>query len=209
MLLAAFFLLCPVPRMADTPNEVSGTPAAAVSTQPADSSLSLDIPSAPAPKVRTDVAEASNSNPALSLNAPSSSASLILPSAEPILPRSAGAPALPAKAPFFRPYETRRQRKLWYALVFTGHGAAAFDAWSTRRAISGNYGTESNPLLRPFAHNGSLYAATQVSPMLMDYLGRHMMVSKHHWVRKMWWLPQTAGTGMSLAAGVHNVGVVP
>jgi hypothetical protein len=209
MLLAAFLLLCPVPQVMDTPNAVSDPAAATISTQPTDSSLSSDVPSVPAPKIRTDVAEASNSNRALSLNAPSSSASLILPSAEPILPRSAGAPVLPAKAPFFRPYETRGQRKLWYALTFTGHGAAAFDAWSTRRAISGNYGTETNPLLRPFAHSGMLYAATQVSPALMDYLGRRMMVSQHRWVRKMWWLPQTAGTGMSLAAGVHNVGVVP
>jgi hypothetical protein len=209
MLLAAFLLLCPVPQMADTPNAVSDEPAAATSNQPKDSSLSSDIPSAPAPKIRTDVEEAHNSNPAPLVNAPSSPAGLILPSAEPILPRSAGAPGPPAKAPFFRTYETRQQRKLWYALAFTGHGAAAFDAWSTRRAVSGNYGTESNPLLRPFAHNGSLYAATQVSPALMDYLGRRMMMSQHRWVRKMWWLPQTAGTGMSLAAGVHNVGVVP
>jgi len=209
MFLAAFLFLCPVPQMTDTPNAVSDATAAAISTQPTDFSLSSDMPSAPAPKIRTDVAEASNSNPAPLLNAPSSSASLIQPSAEPILPRSAGAPAAPAKAPFFQPYETRQQRKLWYALAFTGHGAAAFDAWSTRRAISGNYGTESNPLLRPFAHSGMLYAATQVSPALMDYLGRRMMVSQHRWVRKMWWLPQTAGTGMSLAAGVHNVGVVP
>jgi hypothetical protein len=209
MLLAALLLLCPVPQRVDTPNPVSGAPAAAISSQPADSSPSSDIPSTPAPKIKTDVEEASNSNPAPSVNGPSSTAILILPSAEPILPRSAGAPAPPAKAPFFRTYETRSQRKLWYALTFTGHGAAAFDAWSTRRAVSGNYGTESNPLLRPFAHNGSLYAATQVSPALMDYLGRRMMVSQHRWVRKMWWLPQTAGTGMSLAAGVHNVGVVP
>ena len=211
MLLATFLLLCPVPQMADTPNAVSDAPAAAISTQPTDYSPSSDVPSAPAPKIkiRTDVAEASNSDPAPLLNAPSSSTGLILPSVQPILPRSAGAPALPAKAPFSRPYETRPQRKLWYALAFTGHGAAAFDAWSTRRAISGNYGTESNPLLRPFAHSGMLYAATQVSPALMDYLGRRMMVSQHRWVRKMWWLPQTAGTGTSLAAGVHNVGVVP
>jgi hypothetical protein len=209
MLLAAFLLLCPVPQIGDLPNAVSDAPAAAVSTQPTDSSLSSDMPSAPAPKIRTDVSEASNSNPTSLLNAPSSSAGFILPSAEPILPRAAGAPALPAKAPFFRPYDTSRQRKLWYALTFTGSGAAAFDAWSTRRAISGNYGRESNPLLRPFAHSGMLYAAMQVSPALMDYLGRRMMVSQHRWVRKMWWLPQTAGTGMSLAAGVHNVGVVP
>jgi len=54
-----------------------------------------------------------------------------------------------AKALFLRPYETHPQRKLWYALAFTGHGAAAFDAWSTRRAISGNYGTESNRCCGP------------------------------------------------------------
>ena len=209
MLLAAFLLLCPVPQMADTPDIVSGAPAAVISNQPMDSSLSEDVPSAPAPKIRTDVEETSNSNPAPLLNGSTLSTALVLHSAEPILPRSAGAPAPPAKAPFLRTYESRQQKKLWYTLTFAGHGAAAFDAWSTRRAVSGNYGTESNPLLRPFAHNGSLYVATQVSPALMDYLGRRMMVSRHGWLRKMWWLPQTAGAGMSLAAGVHNVGVVP
>ena len=208
MLLAAFLLLCPVPQMADPP-VVYDAPVAAISNQPTDSSLSADLPSAPAPKIRTDREETHNSNPAPFLNAPSSSAGLILPSAEPILPRSAGAPAPLAKAPFLRPYETSPQRKLWYALAFTGHGVAAFDAWSTRRAISGNYGTESNPLLRPFAHSGALYAAAQVSPAFMDYLGRRMKVSQHRSLRKMWWLPQTAGTGVSLAAGVHNVGAVP
>jgi hypothetical protein len=209
MLLAAFLLLCPVPQMADTPDIVSGAPAAAISNQPKDSSLSEDVPSAPAPKIRTDVEETSNSNPAPLLNGSTISTALVLHSAEPILPRSAGAPAPPARAPFLRTYESRQQKKLWYTLTFAGHGAAAFDAWSTRRAVSGNYGTESNPLLRPFAHNGSLYVATQVSPALMDYLGRRMMVSRHGWLRKMWWLPQTAGAGMSLAAGAHNVGVVP
>jgi hypothetical protein len=209
MLLAAFLLLCPVPQMADTPDIVSGAPAAAISSPTTDSSLSEDVPSAPAPKIRTDVEETSNSNPAPLLNGSTVSTALVLHSAEPILPRSAGAPAPPAKAPFLRTYESRQQKKLWYTLTFAGHGAAAFDAWSTRRAVSGNYGTESNPLLRPFAHNGSLYVATQVSPALMDYLGRRMMVSRHGWLRKMWWLPQTAGAGMSLAAGVHNVGVVP
>jgi|SRR6202521_1046735 len=209
MLLAAFLLLCPVPQMTDTPNAVSGAPVAAISNQTTDSFLSEDVPLAPAPKIRTDVEEASNSTPPSLVNSTGVSAALVLPAAEPILPRSAGAPAPPPRAPFLRTYETRQQRKLWYTLTFAGHGAAAFDAWSTRRAISGNYGTESNPLLRPFAHNGSLYVATQVSPAFMDFLGRRMMVSQHRWMRKMWWLPQTAGTGMSLAAGVHNVGVVP
>src|SRR6266852_4246858 len=119
--------------------------------------------------------------------------------------RRSPAPIQPAKPAFTGTYETARQRKIWYGLVFAGHSAAAFDAWSTRRAISGGYGTEANPLLRPFANSGALYAATQVSPAVMDYLGRRMMTSQHTWVRRMWWLPQTAGTGMSLAAGAHNV----
>ena len=209
MLLAAFLLLCPVPQIADTPNAVSGAPVAAISDQTTDSSFSVDVPSVPAPKSRTDVEEASNSTPPSLVSSTSVPAALVLPAAEPILPRYVGAPAPSAKAPFLRTYETRQQKKLWYTLTIAGHGAAGFDAWSTRRAISGNYGTESNPLLRPFAHNRSLYAATQVSPAFMDYLGRRMMVSQHRWMRKMWWLPQTAGTGMSLAAGVHNVGLVP
>jgi len=209
MLLAAFLLLCPFPQMGDTPNAVSDMPVAAISGQQKDSSPSSDMPSAPQPKIKMDAGEASNSNSAPSVNTSAAPAALVLPSAEPILPRSAGAPVPPAKAAFLRTYETRSQQKAWYVLTFAGHGAAAFDAWSTRRAISGNYGTESNPLLRPFAHSGALYAATQVSPAFMNYLGRRMMASQHRWVRKMWWLPQTAGTGMSLAAGVHNVGVVP
>ena len=54
-----------------------------------------------------------------------------------------------------------------------------------------------------------MYAATQVSPLVMDYIGKRMMVSQHKWMRRMWWLPQSAGTGLSLYAGVHNVRMVP
>ena len=32
-------------------------------------------------------------------------------------------------------------------------------------------GQEANPFLRPFANSGAIYAATQVSPALMDFLG--------------------------------------
>ncbi|HXE34095.1 MAG TPA: hypothetical protein VN087_09300, partial [Verrucomicrobiae bacterium] len=81
--------------------------------------------------------------------------------------------------------------------------------WSTRRAVSSGYGVESNPFLRPFSHSGAMYAATQVSPLVMDFIGRRMMTSRYPMLRKMWWLPQTAGTGMSVFSGVHNVGVVP
>jgi len=106
-------------------------------------------------------------------------------------------------------YETARQRKIWYGLVAASSGAAAFDAWTTRRAVSGNYGIEGDPLLRPFAHSNAIYAATQVSPAVMDYLGHRMMTSNHQWMRKLWWVPQTAGMGFSLGAGVHNYGLVP
>jgi hypothetical protein len=101
-------------------------------------------------------------------------------------------------------YETARQRKIWFGLIAASHGAAGFDAWSTRRALSGGYGTEADPLLRPFAHSGALYAATQVSPLVMDYLGYRMMNSHHSMIRKLWWVPQVAGTSVSLSAGIHN-----
>jgi hypothetical protein len=108
-----------------------------------------------------------------------------------------------------RPSETPTQRRLWYALSVTGSGAAAFDAWSTRRAISEGYGTEANPLLRPFSHSGTMYAATQVSPLVMDFIGKRLMISQHKWLQNMWWLPQSVGTSFSLYAGVHNTRLVP
>ena len=103
-----------------------------------------------------------------------------------------------------RPLPTPRQQKLWYTFMAVGHSAAAFDAYSTRRALSGNYGTEGNPLLRPFAHSNAMYAATQVSPAVMDYVGRRMMTSSHPTLRKFWWVPQVAGAGFSFGAGMHN-----
>jgi hypothetical protein len=103
-----------------------------------------------------------------------------------------------------RPVPTPRQQKLWYTFMAVGHSAAAFDAYTTRRAISGNYGTEGNPLLRPFSHSNAIYAATQVSPAVMDYVGRRMMTSSHPTLRRFWWIPQVAGAGFSVGAGMHN-----
>ena len=97
---------------------------------------------------------------------------------------------------------------MWYGLMAVGHAGAAFDAWSTRRAVSGGYGQESNPFLKPFAKSNAIYAATQVSPAFMDFIGKRMMTSQHSALRKMWWLPQVAGASFSFAAGAHNVGVV-
>ncbi len=146
------------------------------------------LPAAPAPKVaaETDAAESSSLSTAA------------------IRPAEPGKPANPPKFAVRGYEETRGQRIAWMGLAAAGHGAAAFDAYETRQAISGGYGTEANPLLRPFAHSGALYAATQVSPALMDYLGHKMMRSRQPWMRKLWWMPQTMGAGVSFSAAMHN-----
>jgi hypothetical protein len=200
MLLATILLLYPFPQSGDVAKSVVERPASVSVDAAKDSSLSKALPSVPEPKIKSDAEIAGDSNPAGITRASAGEA---------ITPGSAPLAIRPGK-PAFNPEDvSERQKKVWYALTFASSGAAAFDAWSTRRAISGGYGTESNPLLAPFAHSGALYAATQVSPLVLDYVGRRMMTSRIPLLRKMWWVPQSAGTGMSLFAGVHNVGVVP
>jgi hypothetical protein len=192
MLLATILLLCPLPQIEGTAKAVENSPAAiTISSESADSanvsSLSTPLPAAPTPKVKTDAE--------------------IEPGIQPA--PAPGVPMRGLKPALSRLVETPTQRKLWYALSISGSGAAAFDAWSTRRAISSGYGVEGNPLLRPFSHSNAMYAATQVSPLVMDYIGKRMMTSRHQWMRNLWWLPQSAGTSMSLFAGVHNTRLVP
>jgi hypothetical protein len=99
-----------------------------------------------------------------------------------------------------------RDKKIWYTLTFLNHGAATFDAWSTRASIErGNQ--ELNPVFKPFASSNMMYAAVQVVPLGMDYLGKRMMRSQNRVFRKMWWVPQTASAICSFSAGVHNMGV--
>jgi hypothetical protein len=43
----------------------------------------------------------------------------------------------------------------------------------------------------------------------MDYLGKKMMYSRHGWVRRMWWAPQSASIVSSFFCGAHNLGVHP
>ncbi len=123
-------------------------------------------------------------------------------------PASASFVPLPAQpVPFRVETPSPRNRKTWYALTAVGHGAATFDAWSTRRVISSSQGRELNPLLRPFADSGALYAAVQVGPTFFDYLGKRMMRSERRWMRKLWWMPQALGAGASVVSGVHNLHV--
>jgi hypothetical protein len=102
--------------------------------------------------------------------------------------------------------ENRHNQRIWRGLAIASSGAATFDAWSTRHAITAAGAQELNPLLKPFAGNASLYAAIQVGPVLMDYAGKKMMYSRHSWVRHMWWAPQTASFVSSLFCGAHNLG---
>jgi hypothetical protein len=101
--------------------------------------------------------------------------------------------------------ENRRKQLMWKGLTIASSGAATFDAWSTRHAISTGGAQELNPLLRPFAGNASLYAAIQVGPVLMDFAGKKMMYSRHSWVRHMWWIPQSASFASSIFCGAHNL----
>ncbi len=189
MLLATILVLGALPQSGELARSVAN--AAAVSVADAanakDSSAARELPSMPKPKVAADadgVAVAAN-----------------VAGAEAVQPPTVALAVQPVKAAYTRPRETRGQRVAWYTLMAAGHGAAAFDAYSTRLAVSGNYGTETNPLLRPFSHSSALYAATQVSPAVMDYIGKRMMVSENRWVRKMWWLPQVAEATASEFAG--------
>ncbi len=205
MLLAAALLAFSFPQTAPAAaSDSPSAPAVAVevaTTQPAkgdaaktDSSPAANLPAAPAPKIATDNTAASGESSSLS--------------AEAIQPPAPIQPANPPKFAMRGRMETPRQRAAWLGLSVLGHGTAAFDAYSTRRAVSGGYGNEANPLLRPFAHSAAIYAATQVSPTLMDFLGHKMMKSRSPMVRKMWWVPQAAGAGFSFAAGMHNMSLV-
>jgi hypothetical protein len=198
MLLATIILLGAIPQSADLARSVASLPevASEVVAEAKDSSART-LPTAPTPKVKPDA------------DADGSTVTASVAGSDAMQPPIMAQPLQPMKQTFVRPRETRQQRVAWYALTLTGSGAAAFDAYSTRRALAGNYGTEGNPFLRPFAHSSALYAATQVSPAVMDYIGKRMMVSQNRWMRRMWWLPQAAGSGFSIAAGVHNLSVVP
>jgi hypothetical protein len=110
-------------------------------------------------------------------------------------------------APILQDRSEKLRRRNWLLLTIAQHSAATFDAWSTRQAISSGHALELNPMLRPFSGNASIYAVTQVFPVLFDYLGRRMMTSHHGWARHTWWIPQAVSTAASLASGAHNLTV--
>lgn len=117
-------------------------------------------------------------------------------------------PIAPIYGPPIRAVSDRWQKREWLGLSIAAHSAAGFDAWSTRQVLSSVPGAqEMNPLLRPFAGNASMYAAVQVAPTIFDFLSRRMMNSRHDVLRHTWWLPQAVSAVVSVASGVHNIGV--
>src|SRR4029077_13981004 len=148
--------------------------------------------------------------------------------AEPITPLNSAAPAAanadpspaaieptplissyrPGYGPPARTVSDRWQKREWLALSIAAHGGAGFDAWTTRKVLSNVPGAqEMNPLLRPFAGNASMYAAVQVAPTILDYVSLRMMHSRYDVLRHTWWLPQAVSAVVSVASGVHNIGV--
>lgn len=103
--------------------------------------------------------------------------------------------------------EDRQDKRFWYALTITQHTAATFDAWTTRRLIEPGYGYEKNLLLRPFSRSWTMYGAIQVAPALFAYTGHRMRKSSNRWLRRLWWVPQTASAFVHIRAGVHNLAV--
>jgi hypothetical protein len=97
-------------------------------------------------------------------------------------------------------------RRTWLLLLLAQHGAAAFDAYSTRYAV-GHGAVERNPLMRPFVHSDSIYAVSQITPVVMDLVARRMMRSQNGFIRHMWWMPQTLSFGTYTFAGLHNMQV--
>jgi hypothetical protein len=171
-------------ELADKRSEagVDGNAAASTST------TSPDLPSAPEPRAPKD------STPAYEAAEPRAFTAA--------LPLSAPA-SFSQSMPHDRSEKARHRE--WMALAIAEHSAAGFDAWSTRRALATGDAQESNPMLRPFAGNPSIYAAIQIGPVLFDYVSRRMMNSEHGWARHTWWVLQAVSTATSLGSGAHNL----
>ncbi len=184
-----------------TPN-IQAVPKAAVaavaSAQPANA-----LPAAPVPnKPAADTAAATDSG----------SATLYADSAAPAAQNSQTletihVPELPTgKRTKTIGVENAPSRKAWILLSIADHSAATFDAYTTRAAISRG-AVEADPLIRPFAGSAGLYAAIQVAPVALDFIARRMQRSGNGLLRRTWWLPQTASSGLFLFAGSHNLAV--
>jgi hypothetical protein len=140
------------------------------------------------------------------LSAAPRAAALAEPAADP-LPAAAPAPIVINND--YRPSRPvsvhDHSRRDFVLMAIAGSAAATFDAYTTRRAVQQG-AVEMNPFLKPFVNSNGLYAAIQVSPIVMDVVAYKLQHSENRFAHHMWWLPQALGTGVSLSAGAHNLG---
>src|SRR2546427_5259170 len=141
MILEALLLIVSIPQMDDAAKAVSDTPAVAANSTTKDSSSTSELPAMPTPKA----------------------------DAAAILPAAPAQPFLPVKPVYTRPRETHRQRVIWYSLAVAGHSGAAFDAWSTKRAVTGGDGQEAKPVFRALSELHANFAAAPGEPPVLEY----------------------------------------
>ena len=144
---------------------------------------------------------------------PSSSSHTVISNALPATPGLGSTSAIPPSPAMIVPVRNEAKiraerpslpKKTYFSLALLQHSAVAFDSWSTRNLVE-NGGRELNPLLKPFANSNALYPVMQTWPTAIDYLAGRMARSNKAWVRKMWWVPQTASAASSFVIGVRNV----
>jgi hypothetical protein len=197
---------------------VSAVPAAAAAAAPAAKSAPApapapaiaDLPAAPLPSNSSSAAPAEAALPSSPARTSHDPAPLLRAAAlDPKNTQSLSTIRVPESQPLkqdFIDVETPVSRRKWLALTAITHGAATFDAYSTRQAVqSGAH--ETDPFMKPFANSGGIYAAIQVAPVVLDFAGRRMQRSQFGVLRHTWWLPQSVGAGLYLFSGVHNLHV--
>jgi hypothetical protein len=204
MLFAALLLLSPLPLLGNVDLPVSN-PAATVTEVPNKPSPAAALKELTASDISTPVTASEVSAP--SMPQPKANSDADPSFADPAVPEPHPWAFQPVKPTVRHGYVGRNEKITWYSLMIAEHAGAVLDAWSTRRALSANHGREADPLMRPFAHSGAIYLATQVTPLLMDIIGRRAMMSDRPWVHKLWWAPQSAMASVSFQAGIHNIGV--
>jgi hypothetical protein len=208
MMFAALLLLSPLPLLENVDIPVSNptTPTAIVAQLPATTSPGVTpkefTPNTSAPATLSEMSTASTPQPKVNSDA---DPSLADPAASEPRPFA----FQPVKSAVRHNSASRNEKITWYSLMIAEHAGAVLDAWSTRRALSRNFGREGDPLMRPFAHSGTIYLATQITPLLMDIIGRRAMMSERTWFHKLWWVPQSTMASVSFEAGIHNVRIVP
>ena len=118
-------------------------------------------------------------------------------------------PGLPRPC-FLPPQNFCRALKNRRVVLLGGMQTAALisDGISTRQFLSHGY-SEVDPVAKIFIGSKPTWARMApmgaVQVMVGMWLGERMATSRHLWVRRFWWLPQTLGIAGNVAATVHNL----